>query len=264
MSPRPLVVITREEGPEAALSGWLTAGGLEVFPLPTISIKPPSDGRPLDEALGDLAGYDWLAFTSAHAVEALCRRPSWPRAWAAAAPRPRLAVVGPATANALLDRGLAPDLLPAEGGAAALAAALLADAGGRPLRVLWPRSDLARPELRLALETGGARVVDPVAYRTGSAAPAQVAEFSRLLEGGRIAAVCFLSPSSATNLAAVLGRADLALLSGRTRVASIGPITSATLRSLGAPPDLEAAERSARSLAQALVLLLSPLQGVSP
>jgi uroporphyrinogen-III synthase len=259
-----MVVVTREEGPEASLSGWLTAGGLEVLPLPTISIQPPSDWRPLDEALGDLAAYDWLAFTSAHAVEALCRRPEWPRAWTAAAPRPRLAVVGPATAAALLDRGLVVDLQPAEGGAGALAAALLAAAGGRPLKVLWPRSDLARPELRAALEAGGARVLDPVAYRTASAAPAQVAEFARLLDEGRIGAVCFLSPSSATNLAAVLGRADLALLSGRTRIASIGPTTSAALRSLGAPPDLEAAERSARDLARALVFLLSRLQGVAP
>jgi uroporphyrinogen-III synthase len=263
MSPRPMVVVTREEGPEASLSGWLTAGGLEVFPLPTISIEPPSDGRALDEALGDLAGYDWLAFTSAHAVEALCRRPAWPRAWAAA-PRPRLAAVGPATASALLGCGLVADLLPAEAGAGALAASLLAAGEGRPLRVLWPRSDLARPELRLALEAGGARVVDPVAYRTRSAEPARMAEFSCLLEAGRIAAVCFLSPSSATNLAAVLGRADLALLPGRTRIASIGPTTSAALRGLGAPPDLEAGERSARNLAQALVLLLSPLEGVAP
>jgi uroporphyrinogen-III synthase len=264
MPPRPMVVVTREEGPEASLSGWLEAGGLEVFALPTISIGPPADGRPLDRALGELAGYDWLVFTSAHAVEALCRRPAWPRVWAAADPRPRLAAVGPATAAALVGNGLQADLEPAEGGAGALAAALLAAAGTRPLRVLWPRSDLARPELREALTAGGAHVVDPVAYRTGSAPPAPVAEFSRLLDEGRIAAVCFLSPSSATNLAAVLGRADLALLPGRTRIASIGPTTSGALRSLGAPPDLEAAERSARSLAQALVLLLSPRQGVSP
>ncbi|HXB54694.1 MAG TPA: uroporphyrinogen-III synthase [Vicinamibacteria bacterium] len=264
MSARPMVVVTREEGPEASLSGWLKAGGLEVFFLPTISIQPPSDGRPLEEALQELSGFDWLAFTSAHAVEALCRRPGWPRAWAAAARRPRLAVVGPATAAALFGCGLLADLQPAEAGARALAAALLAAAEGRPLRVLWPRSDLARPELREALTAGGARVVDPVAYQTGSAPPAPVAEFSRLLDEGRIAAVCFLSPSSATNLAAILGGADLAHLSGRTRIASIGPTTSAALKSLGAPPDLEAAERSARNLAQALVLLLSPQQGVAP
>ncbi len=261
--PRPLVVVTREEGPEASLSGWLKAEGLEVFALPTISIQPAADGRPLDRALEELSGFDWLAFTSAHAVEALCHRPGWPRAWAAA-PRPRLAAVGPATAAALVGCGLPADLQPKEGGAGALAAALLAAAGGRPITVLWPRSDLARPELRQTLEAGGARVVDPVAYRTGSAAPTPVTEFSRLLGEGRIAAVCFLSPSSATNLAALLGRADLALLSGRTRIASIGPTTSAALRSLGAPPDLEAAERSSRNLARALVLLLSPRQGVSP
>jgi uroporphyrinogen-III synthase len=251
----PLVVLTRDEGPEAPLSAWLTARGLEVFPLPTIRIEPPSDWRPLDDALAGLAAYDWLAFTSAHAVHALCRRPAWKQAWGGK-PRPRVAAVGAATAAALADHGLEADLPPTAGGGRALATALLAEGAGG--RILWPRSDLARPEFREVLEAGGAEVLDPVAYRTRSAAPARVGEFSRLLGAGRIAAVCFLSPSSAANLAVALGRADLALLPGQTQVASIGPTTSTTLKSLGAPPDLEAAAPSAQSLAEALVLHLSP------
>jgi uroporphyrinogen-III synthase len=253
MGSRPLVVLTRDERPEAPLSAWLGARGLDVFALPTISIEPPSDWRPLDEALAGLAGYDWLAFTSAHAVHALCRRPAWGEAWGGK-PRPRLAVVGAATAAALADHGLKADLPPGAGGGRALATAILAEGGGR---ILWPRSDLARPEFREVLAAGGAVVQDPVAYRTTSAVPARVGEFARLLGAGRVAAVCFLSPSSAESLALALGRSDLALLRGTTQVASIGPTTTTTLKSLGAPPDLEAAAPSAQSLAEALVLHLS-------
>jgi uroporphyrinogen-III synthase len=261
--PRKLVVVTRDEGQGGPLSAHLQARGLEVFPLPTISIEVPADVGPLDEALAGLSDYDWLAFTSAHAVESLAGRPAWAGALRAA-PRPRVAVVGAATAAALEAQGVKADLRPSEGGALALAAALLSAAGGRPLRVLWPRSDIARPELREALEAGGVRVADPVAYRTRAGAPARVSEFHRLLERGEVAAVCFLSPSSATNLAAALGRTDLAVLAGQTRVASIGPTTSAALRSLGAPPDLEAGERSALGLAEALVAHLCPREGVAP
>jgi uroporphyrinogen-III synthase len=261
--PQKLVVITRDEGQGAPLSARLAAHGLVVFPLPTISIEPPPDVRPLDEALAGLSRYDWLAFTSAHAVESVCRRPAWPAAWRAA-PRPRVAVVGAATAAALEAHGVRTDLCPPEGGALALAAALLSTAAGRPLRVLWPRSDIARPELRVALEAAGVGVVDPVAYRTGAGTPAQIGEFRRLLEGGEVAAVCFLSPSSANNLAAALGRTDLRPLAGRTSVVSIGPTTSAALHSLGAPPDLEAGERSGQGLAEALIAHLLPREGVAP
>jgi uroporphyrinogen-III synthase len=75
--------------------------------------------------------------------------------------------------------------------------------------------------------------------------------------------VCFLSPSAAEGLAAALGSDDLAALRGRCLVASLGPTTSDALARLGAPPDVEAAQVSARSLAAALLARLTRLQGAS-
>ncbi|HSD26719.1 MAG TPA: uroporphyrinogen-III synthase, partial [Vicinamibacteria bacterium] len=76
-------------------------------------------------------------------------------------------------------------------------------------------------------------------------------------------AVCFLSPSAAEGLAAALGSDDLAPLRGRCLVASLGPTTSEALARLGAPPDVEPVQASARSLAEALLARLHPLQGAS-
>jgi uroporphyrinogen-III synthase len=157
--------------------------------------------------------------------------------------------VGPATAARLTARRLPVDLVPASASAADLARAL---AGAQDLagaRILWPRSDIARPELAATLRASGAVVIDPPAYRTIPMRPRALATFVRELEAGRIDAVAFLSPSSASGLASGLPGGTLDTLRGRTAVASIGPTTSAALVALGASPDVQAQERTSESLA---------------
>ncbi len=140
-------------------------------------------------------------------------------------------------------------------GGAALARAIVAAEGGTLAgqRVLWPRSDRARPELRDALVSAQAIVLDPVAYRTAVVAPSDLAAFLDELRARRVDAVTFMSPSSAIGLASGTEDGTLSLLAGRTVVASIGPTTSAALVRLGAPPQVEAAESSASGLCSALL-----------
>lgn len=263
MSP-PVVVVTREPRAGDPLCAALRSGGVRVVALPTVATEPPLDAAPLDAALRDLAGFDWLAFTSARAVEAVSARPSWPSQRPFPA-RPRVAAVGRATAERAREEGLQPALLPDLAGGRGLAQALRAASGptGRRPRVLWPRSEIAHRELADGLADWGAVLVDPVAYRTLPVSPARLAERIRALEQGRIDAVAFLSPSSARALAAALGRAGLGSLRGRAALASLGPTTSAALRALGAPPDIEAADRSAESLAMALLSHLCSTRGAA-
>ena len=244
---RPTVVVTRDEGADGPLSSALFTRGARVVSYPTIAIQAPQDPAPLDEALADLSRYDWLVFTSAHAVEAACTRPAWSQAWSRSSTRPRVAAVGATTSAALARFGLA---------------AVLA-AQGRP-RVLWPRSNIARPELPEALRRAGASLTAPVAYRTVPEGAERAAAILRLLEAGAIDAFAFMSPSSARNLAAALERGDLRMLSGRVVVASIGPTTTTALRALGAPPDVEASERTAEGLAACLMSCLTARKGVVP
>jgi uroporphyrinogen-III synthase len=124
------------------------------------------------------------------------------------------------------------------------------------VRVLWPRSDIARRELPEALRAAGAEVIEPVAYRTVLPAGSRTEELARALLEGGVDAVAFLSPSSARNFAVMLGWADLRPLSRCAAVASIGPTTSETLRELGAAPDIESAARTAEDLARTLVAYL--------
>jgi len=146
------------------------------------------------------------------------------------------------------------DLQPATSSAAGLAAALTERAGSlKGVRILWPRSDVARRELPDALVAAGAKLSDPPAYRTVAVRPRGLDRFLKSVDEGGIDAVAFLSPSSALGLAAALPSSTLVRLAGKTLIASIGPTTSAALASLGARADVEASERSVRSLAEAVV-----------
>jgi len=252
LSRRPTVAVTRDEGPEGPLAAALERAGARPLNVPTVAIRDPESWEELDACLTELHRFDWLVFTSAHAVDSVWRRPS--------APPPDVAIlvgaVGPSTARALEARGMAGAVVPRIRGAFGLVEAMREVAQLAGARVLWPRSDIARPDLREALAGREAEVVDPVAYRTVPAAGPELDAFRDLLERGRIDAATFLSPSSARSLAAAMG-GDLVRLARSTAVASIGPTTSSTLRALGAPPAVEAPEQIAESLAAAVTEYLA-------
>ena len=286
---KPVIVVTQGEDSDGPLASCLTALGAEVVLLPTISIEPAEDYAPLDRALDDLDRFDWIVFTSRHAVDATIARPAWEAARGRTMPKLRVAAVGKVTAARLAQLDVIADVVPVDAGSAVLspssgeprrqagAAALareLAGAAGSLTgkRVLWPRSDIARRELADALTAAGAELVDPIAYRTtpfGTGADpaaraehaARLSEFLARLDLGGIDGIAFMSPSSAKNLVAALGRSDLGLLRGRAAIASIGPTTSACLSELGAPADVESATRYADDLARTLMTRLVAGQG---
>ena len=199
---------------------------------------------------------DWVIFTSANAVEATCAQPQW-RAAARAHALPRLAAVGRATARRLSELGYQADIVPELAGAHPLASAVAAAAGTlEGARVLWPRGDLARRDLAVALSRAGATVVAPIAYRTVPAPAESLEPLKHALAKGTLDAIAFCSPSSAQYLAA----AWVASRSRRSRAnwssPPSGPTTSAALASLGLPADVEAPEPSTARLASALAARL--------
>jgi uroporphyrinogen III methyltransferase/synthase len=249
------VVVTESEGPGLTLAARLAEAGVEVRTVPVVVHAPAPDPRPLDDALARLHEFDWVVFTSARAVDAVCQRPAWLGASWASASRPRVAAVGPITRERLEARGVPVALCPPVPGGRPLADALVAAEGGTLANqtILWPRSDIARPELGDALRAAGADLVAPVAYCTMAVTPPDVAELVALVDAGEIDSVAFLSPSGASAFAAAMPGGTLAGLAAQTIVASVGPTTSAALAKLGAPPAVEAAARTAGGLAAALL-----------
>jgi uroporphyrinogen III methyltransferase/synthase len=237
------IIITRPREQAAELASMLEAVGAEVIEFPTIEIRPPADPRPLEEAARSLSGYDWLIFTSANGVRSFAeRRPDL------AAFCGRVCAIGPATRQAAEQAGLTVALMPREYVAEGLVEAFAAeDLSGK--RILLPRAAVARDVAPEELRRRGARVDVVEAYRT--AVPEGARERAREIFGGarKPEWVTFTSSSTVTNFVAAAGPEALA----GVRVASIGPVTSATARRAGIQVDAEAAEYTAAGLVAAIL-----------
>ncbi len=241
------ILITRAPHQASELADRLRALGAAPLLVPTIEIGPPSSPAALDAALGALASFDLVAFTSANAVDAFGQRAEL--LGLEAKPR-RIAAVGTATARALAAIGLRADVMPATFTAEALAVTLLPEANGR--RMLLVLAEDAPTVLRDALVNAGADVSVAAAYRNRIPEDSVAAVTSLFGDAGNFPdAVTFTSASTAANLVALLAAAGLALPGAVVR-ASIGPITSRALRDLGLPPHTEATESTIAGLVAAL------------
>jgi uroporphyrinogen-III synthase len=262
------ILITRTRHQASDLATQLEALGATPILIPTIEIIPPETYGPLDTALAQLntpQGYDWLLFTSANAVGAFHQRLLLLQDWApnphsegakavnrSSEPQglPRIAAIGPATAKAVQSIGLTVDLVPPQFIAESLADALLAQAQNS--RMLLIRAAEARDILPEVLTAAGAHVTIAEAYRN-QIPPESIPALQALFASPDTYpdAVTFTSASTARNFIALLEAANLTLPDLIIR-ASIGPITSQTLRDLGHPPTVEAAEPTIQSLIQSL------------
>ena len=200
-----------------------------VLEFPAIRIVPPSDYGPLDDALRNLAAYDWVVFTSRNGVAAAVDRLAALGMGSGALTGARLAVIGPGTAEALREHGLAAALAPDEFRAEALVAAF-ARQDLRAARVLLPRAAVARDVLPEGLRALGAAVDVVPAYRTEAAAPAP--DVLEAVRAGRFDAVTFTSSSTVRHFLHLAGPEARAVLEG-VCVACIGPVTAETARAGG-------------------------------
>jgi uroporphyrinogen III methyltransferase/synthase len=240
------IVVTRARDQADSLSAPLRQLGADVVELPTIEIQPARDYAELDSALTRLGEYGWLIFTSVNGV-----RYFFERLDAASvdlrAIRGKLCAIGPATRDALERCHLKVDVMAAEYVAEGLLRALRGfDLDGA--KVLIARAAVARDILPDELRRRGA-VVDVVeAYRTG--APANLAERASEVLATKIDWITFTSSSTAANLIAACGADVLE----RVRVASIGPVTSATLRDAGIAVSAEASPHTVPGVVSAILM----------
>jgi uroporphyrinogen-III synthase len=244
------VVVTRAADGAAALARRLSDAGAVPVLCPVIEIGPAPDPAAFDAALRHARTADWLVFTSAVGVQAALARAAAlgldPTAW------PRVAAIGPATADALRAAGLPVAFVPPRFVGEALAEGLPGVAGRR---VLLLRAEDGRAVLRTRLEARGARVHDVAAYSTG---PAVLTDAVRADLATGVDAVTFTAASTVRHFLALLGPAARPMLEGAT-VATIGPATTAAARLLGLRVDTEASAATLDGLVEALAGHLAAL-----
>jgi len=243
------VLVTRAREQASQLAEALRAAGAEPVEIPAIAIVPPHSYAHIDAAIGSLQDFDWLVFTSANAVRVFCERALYAGVHPAAA-GVQIAVVGPATAEAVREAGMKVALVPPKFVAESLLAELRPLVGGE--RVLLVRAEVARDVLPAGLRDAGAEVTVADAYRNEVPA-GSVAKLSEIFNSNTLIpqAITFTSSSTARNAHALLLAADV-IVPPETVLASIGPVTSATIRELGWVPTVEAKEATIAGLVRAL------------
>lgn len=241
------IVVTRARSQAASLSERLSAAGAEVLEMPATRVEPMDDA-PLRDALARLREFSWVILTSQNAVrlfwESLRATGNDARALAGV----KIAAVGPATADALLERGLAVDVSPERFVAEGLLDALRDRRDMQGARVLYAAAEGAREVLQEGLDDLGARVERITLYRSvidGEGAQ----ELREQLLCGEADLVTFTSASSVKAFVEAVGADAAAKVHG----ASIGPVTTEAATDAGINVVVEAGRSTMDGLVESIV-----------
>lgn len=241
------IIVTRSREQASELARALSDLGAEVVEIPTIRVTPPSDRKAFASAVVDSPHYDWLIFSSPNGVkrffEAFFAVFEDIRELGGA----RIAAMGAGTAAELKKYGLMVDIMPKK----AVAEELIAEfdrkadefGGVAHSTMLWVHAEKAREVIFKELMKRKAIVDECIAYDVEPESADMAHEL--LAEGADV--ITFTSSSTVRHFA----------MMGLTpppgcRIASMGPVTTATLREHGWEPHIEAKLHTIPSLVEAI------------
>lgn len=240
------IAVTRTRKQAGVLIDALRALGADAYELPTIRIEPPENKREFYVLVKDAHTYDWVIFTSPNGVDAFFEAFYALYKDARSIGGVRIAAIGPATAERVRHYHLDVDLQPEKYVAEEIIKSLQEETTVENLKILLARAENAREVLATELTRLGAIVDEAIAYRTVPETDDVSGGIARFREEGADV-VTFTSSSTAENFVALK-----LPLPAHLKTASIGPITSATMRKLGLDVDIEAAVHDIPGLVQAI------------
>ena len=221
------IVVTRAAQQSSVLTDRLAELGADVLEMPATKIAR-LDLAPLRAEMAALEGYQWLVFTSQNAVSIFWEQLLGSGRDARALAGLSIAAVGPATAGALLERGIAVDVIPERFVAEGLLEKLSERDDVAGARVLYVTAEGSREVLPEGLESLGAEVNIIHAYRSirdGTGAN----KLKKALDSGTVSAVTFTSASAVRGYVDAVGEE----LSLRAPAVTIGPQTSEAITAAG-------------------------------
>lgn len=252
------ILVTRSREQASALAELLESMGAAVYQCPAMEIRPLTDYSTLDAAIGQLANYNWLIFTSANGVKYFWQRLAHAGLDSRSLGSLKVAAIGPATADALKDKGINPDLLPPRFVAESLVQALKETGTLSGQRILIPRAYEARMVLPDELAKAGA-IVDVAPAYVALPARQDGDAISAMIAKGDIDCIAFASSSTVRNFLNLIPAREL---KGKTVLAAIGPITAQTLQSAGLEAAIEPDEFTIPALASAIAAYFAKKEGV--
>ncbi len=244
------VLITRPRAQAESFGEALQSAGFEPIYFPVIEIRAVENNAELDNAIKNLATYEWVVFTSVNAVDMF-----FEQARPASQGSPvRVAAIGPKTAEALCKHNIEPDFIPEE----YFAKAILSGLGDLKNKwVLLPRAEIARKELPEAIVKAGGIAHEISVYKTLPALPDR--DGLAALKAG-VDVITFTSASTVENFVAMMRQngLDPLHLPNNPFFACIGPITEQASREEGLSNLVTAKEYTTAGLIQIISNLEKP------
>jgi uroporphyrinogen III methyltransferase/synthase len=243
------IVVTRDDRGNAESAEKIISRGGNPIEFTTIKLKPLTNTNRFLRALAKLSEFDWTIFTSSNGVEIvfdfLRSLGKDARVFSSA----KIAAIGSETAETLSRFGIKADFVPTVFTSKELGKQLVEFANLKDKKVLLLRSQIASDELAEWLKKAGAEIENVPIYRIDTIKN-KCKELIEKITTDKIDWITFASSSSAR---AFFEQIPVdAVNSGRAKIASIGPVTSEQLRSLGIRVDVEAPEHTIDGLLGAL------------
>ncbi len=244
------IVVTRSREQASRLSSMIEEFGGQAIEIPAIRVVPSQDMSLLYCSLEMIESFQWLVFTSVNGVKIFFEEMGKTNKDIRDLKGLQIAAIGPATAQALRNRGLIVDVIPEEFRAEGLSEDLKNRV--KPgSRVLLPRARGARDILPEVLRSCGAEVTEVGLYE--AVAEEVSPENLRVLTEGRVDAITFTSSSTVKNFVKILGEENLRKTIKTAKVVCIGPVTAATAREIGIRVDKVARDYTIPGLVEALL-----------
>ena len=241
------IVVTRASAQAGGIRARLAELGAQVLDVPALRIEA-LDPAPLRAALDRIGTYGWLVLTSQNAVSILWDVLRQTGRDARSLAGLRVACVGRSTADALLQHGIAADVMPPRFVAESVLTEMSMRDDVRGARVLYVAAEGARDVLPVGLGEMGCTVDVVRAYRSVSTGQG-AEELREALGRGEVNLATFASASAVRGYVEAVG----AELARRAPAVSIGPVTSDALRAAGIDLVGEAKEASIDGLVAAVV-----------
>lgn len=240
------IVVTRTREQAGELSRELRELGADVIELPTIRIELPEDKLGFAEGVTNAHEYDWLVFTSPNGVERFFDAFFATYEDARSLGNPRIAAIGAATEAKIREYRIGVDLLPKRFVAEGLIEAFKEESVENQT-MLWVKAAESRDVIYDGLMKLGAIVDECIAYRTVAETEDLTGAQARFAEEGADM-VTFTSSSTAEHFF------ELGLPWPEECVAaSIGPVTTATLKAHDRKPAIEANPHDIPGMVAAIV-----------
>ncbi|MBC8205344.1 MAG: uroporphyrinogen-III C-methyltransferase [FCB group bacterium] len=249
------VMVTRPASQAALMYASLRQLGAEVLPLPAIEIEEYNNEDNWKEVYQQIrishkSYQDWIIFTSENGVRYFLSQLGQHAMDSRDLCDFMIAVVGTGTEAALNDIGLSADFVPTKATVAALAEELIEEMGEFPGRVIRVKGNLGEPIIEDTLKSQGYNVIPLQVY---SAITAEWDEgMFTLLEDNPPDLITFTSGSTVKGFFEILGEERAKDTARRAVIASIGPMTSQTLREYNIDVEIKAEVHSVPGLIDAV------------